>query len=217
MIEFRDVDFSYRNQRIFNGLSFTLGKAEYLVISGPARSGKTSLVQLISGLKTPDFGDLLIDDDPIEDIVSSARRLRNHRRRIGGIGGIYSLVTDRTVIENIALSAEISGTPSGMAHRQALAASSKYRLSHISSHYPDMISAVERRAAQLARAEAARKELIIADSPTDGLDEKSAAFINERLAAYHLAGAAILYLTSGPGPKNGPERYLNLAAGKVRP
>ena len=55
--------------------------------------------------------------------------------------------------------------------------------------------------------------MIIVDSPTDGLDAQSAAFIHERLAAIRLAGATILYLTSGAGPETGPDDYLQLHEG----
>jgi ABC-type lipoprotein export system ATPase subunit len=78
-----------------------------------------------------------------------------------------------------------------------------------------MVSEVERRATLLARAEAARKDLIVADAPTDGLDDKSAQYIHNRLTSLHLAGVSILYLTSGSGPKTGPDEYLRFVDGKL--
>lgn len=215
MIQFSDVDFSYGGQKIFSGLSFTLSPGRFLVISGPARSGKTTLMQIITGMVVPDRGDVILNGEPLSRIVSSAAKLRKLRRTIGGIGGVFSLLRDRTVLENISLMAEISGVPARVARKRALAVCGKYRLSHVATNYPDMISEVERRAVQLARAEAACKSLILADTPVDGLDAKVATFINERLSALHLAGASVLYLTSGSGPESGPDEYLRLQDGKV--
>jgi len=215
LFEFRDVDFSFGGQAVFTKLSFTLDYGEYLVISGPARSGKSTLTQMIAGLIKPQDGVFLVSNEAVEEIIASPRSLRRYRRRLGGVGGIYQLLSDRTVMENICLAAEIAGCSTAQARRQALSAGTKYHLSHIANHYPDMISEGEKRAAQIARAEAARKEIILADSPTDGLDAKSARFINERLTAYHTAGATILYLTSGPGPQSGPQRYLQFQDGRV--
>ncbi len=215
MIEFRNVSFSHGSQAIFSRFSFRLERSEYLVISGAARAGKTTLVQIIAGLILPDEGEAVFDGEYLEDIVRSKIKLRNHRRQIGGVGGIYSLLGDRTVIENVTLAPEIAGVSYAAARRRGMEVLGKYRLTHIASLYPGSISEVERRTAQIARADAARKNLIVADSPTDGLDPQAARFINERLAALHLAGAAILYLTSGSGPQNGPDRYLRIEEGGV--
>jgi len=217
VIEFKRVDFSYGAQLIFSGLSFHLERGQYLVVSGPARSGKSTLVQMIAGLTVPDAGEVFIDGESLSEIVSSKRRLREIRRKIGGVGGIYSLLTDRTILENVALSAEIAGYPARVARKSALEACGKYHLNHVAGHYPDMVSELERRTALLARAEAARKNLIVADTPTDGLDEKSARYIHERLAALRLSGISILYLTSGSGPQNGPDHYLHFRQGKLEP
>lgn len=215
MIRFKDVGFSYGNQKIFSNLTFHLERSGYMVISGPARSGKTTLVQMITGIALPDAGDIMIDGEYIEDIAGSNTKLLHLRRKIGGVGGVYSLLGDRTVLGNIALSAEIAGFPARAARKKALEACGKYRLIHIAGHYSGMISEVERRMAQIARAEAARKNLIVADSPTDGLDPKSARFINERLASLHLAGVTILYLTTGSGPETGPDEYLRFQDGRL--
>ncbi len=215
MIRFKDVGFSYGNQKIFSNLTFRLERSGYMVISGPARSGKTTLVQMITGMALPDAGDVIIDGEYIEDIAGSKTKLSHLRRKIGGVGGIYSLLGDRTVLENIALSAEIAGFPARAARKKALEACGKYRLSHIAGHYSGMISEAERRMAQIARVEAARKNLIVADSPTDGLDPKSARFINEHLASLHLAGVTILYLTTGSGPETGPDEYLRFQDGRL--
>ena len=215
MIKFDRVDFAYGNLALFSGLSFHLQKGQYLILSGPARSGKSTLIQMIAGMVVPDQGDIFIDGRDLKSIVKSRRELREMRRRIGGIGGIYSLLTDRTILENVALAAEIAGQSSRVARKNALEACSKYRLGHVASHFPDMVSEVERRTALLARAEAGRKNLIVADAPTAGLDEESTRDIHDRLAALHLAGVAILYLTAGNGPQNGPDQYLYFREGKL--
>lgn len=217
MISFKQVDFTHSGQRLFAGLTFHLQKGRYLVISGPARSGKTTLVKMIAGLLGPTAGEIIIDGEAMESILESRTKLRQLRRKVGGVGGIYSLLTELTILENIALSAEIAGLSPRAARKSALEACGKYRLTHLLSQVPDKVSEVERRAALLARAEAARKDLIVADAPTDGLDPQSAAIIHERLAALRLAGVTILYLTSGSGPQNGPDEYLHLHEGKLAP
>lgn len=213
MIQFKSVNYSHGNITIFSHLSFHLAKGMYLVISGPARSGKTTIVRMISGLAYPSGGEIAIGGEPFYAADVSARRLRDVRRQIGGIGGIYTLLDDRTILENIALMSEIAGASHRVAHRNALEACARYRLTHVAHVFPGQVSEVERRAALLARAEAARKNIMVVDAPTDGLDAESTDFIHERLAAIRLAGATILYLTSGTGPQSGPDEYLCLHEG----
>jgi len=217
MIRFDDVEFVYDGQPVFSGLSFHLERGRYLVLSGPTRSGKTTIVQLIAGLILPTSGEVVIEGEATDQLIRSRKRLREMRRKIGGVGGIYSLLTDRTILENVALAAEIAGYPARAARKYALEACAKYRLNQVISRYPDRISEVERRTALMARAEAARKNLIVADSPADGLDRQSAGYIHERLAALRLQGITILYLTSGEGPENGPDQYLKLGGKRGKP
>ncbi|MFH1699752.1 MAG: ATP-binding cassette domain-containing protein [Candidatus Zixiibacteriota bacterium] len=215
MLSIKDVCFSFGHQEIFNGLTFELKRGNYLVISGSDRAGKTTLVKMLTAMILPDSGEILIDGEFLDEIARSKTRIRKLRQKIGGVGGVFSLLNDRTILENVSLSAEICGIPARKARKYAVEACCKFRLSHVMSYYPDAVSKVEQRMALLARAAAARKELIIADAPTDGLDESAAGFINERLQALRLSGISILYLTTGPGPQSGPDEYLHLKAGRV--
>jgi putative ABC transport system ATP-binding protein len=215
MIRFESVSYTGGNVSLFWGLTFHLPRGGYMVISGPPRWGKTALVQLTAGVVSPEQGEIHVGDVSLRAAIRVAKKLRSVRLDIGGVGGIYSLISERTVMENIALAGELAGIPRRTARKSALELCGKYRLNHVARQYPRMISDVERRAAQIARAEAGRRRLIVADAPADGLDEVAAGFINDRLAALHLAGVTILYLTSGAGPQSGPTQRLRLVNGGV--
>lgn len=215
MIRFESVSYTGGNVSLFWGLTFHLPRGGYLVVSGPPRWGKTALVQLITGVVSPEQGEIQVGDVSLQAAVRAARKLRTLRLDIGGVGGIYALITERTVMENIALAGELAGLSPRAARKTALELCGKYRLAHVARQYPRLISDVERRAAQIARAEAGRRRVLVADAPADGLNEAAAGFIHDRLAALHLAGVTILYLTSGPGPQAGPTHRLRLVNGGV--
>ncbi len=217
MIELSSIYLSRGAKPVFANLNLRIPRASYTVITGPSRAGKTSLVKLIVGLQAPDEGAVIVDGIDVLAARRSRHRLQKLRRLIGGVGGIYTLLSDRTILANVALSAEIAGTPARQARRQALSACSAYKLSHLASHMPTTISEAERRATLLARAEAARKQIVIADTPTDGLDDRSRRFIHEKLAALHLAGSTILYLSAGDVPKTGPDAIYRLEHGQIIP
>ncbi|MBZ4683726.1 MAG: Zinc transporter, ATP-binding protein ZnuC [Fusobacteriales bacterium] len=58
VIEFNNVTFSYEKERVLQNLSFKIYENEMVTIVGPNGGGKTTLLKLISGLLTPDFGDI---------------------------------------------------------------------------------------------------------------------------------------------------------------
>lgn len=215
MIRFESVSYTGGNVSLFWGLTFHLPRGGYMVISGPGRWGKTALAQLIAGVVSPEQGEIYVGEVSIRAAARAAKKLRAVRLDIGGVEGIFSLIGERTVLENIALAGELAGMAPRMARKTALELCGKYRLTHVARQYPHVISDVERRAAQIARAEAGRRRLIVADAPADGLDDVAAGFINDRLAALHLAGVTVLYLTSGPGPQAGPTHRLRLINGGV--
>lgn len=215
MIRFETVTHTRGNLTLFSGLTFHLQRGGFMVISGPARSGKTTLAQLIAGVVPSQQGEIFVGDVSLRAAAKTAAKMRAVRLEIGGVGGIYSLLGERTVMENIALTGELAGMAPRSARKSAMELCGKYRLNHAARKYPNAISEVERRAAEIARAEAGRRRLIVADAPADGLDDSAERFINERLAALHLAGVTILYLTSGTGPAVGPNRRLRLVNGGV--
>lgn len=196
MLRFVDVDFGYGALSHFRGINFHLERGRFMLISGPSRSGKTTLVQLIAGQILPDRGEVLVDGESTARSTVSLRRKNLLRRKIGGVGGIYKLLEDRTILENISLVSEISGFSPKEAVKSAREVCRRYHLSHIANAYPDRVSEVEKRNALLARAEAGQANLIVADSPTDGIDPKAARFIDEKLGDLKLAGVSILYLTT---------------------
>lgn len=210
VVEFKNVSLLFGGAPLVRNLNFRLERGGYLVVSGPTRSGKTSVVRLLTGLAVPDSGEITVCGEHPYYLLLSPRKLRRLRKLIGGVGGIYTLLHDRTVLDNVALSAEVAGISPRAARRAALAVCGRYRLSHVAGHYPGSISEAERRAALLARCEAGGKNLIVCDSPADGLDSTAANFLHERLAALHLSGASILYLTAGTGPVSGPTDRCSL-------
>jgi len=78
-IEFVNVSFSYNLQRtIVNDISFSIKKGDHLLILGPVGSGKTTLVELLSGVLRPTFGDIRIND-----IALSEYKISDYREKLG--------------------------------------------------------------------------------------------------------------------------------------
>ena len=99
-IAFRDVHKAYDGRVVLAGASFTLPAGRLHAIVGPSGTGKTTLVDLLTGLLEPDRGDVLIDGRPLAELD-----LHSWRRQIGYVPQEMLLLHD-SVRVNVTLGDE---------------------------------------------------------------------------------------------------------------
>ncbi len=61
MIEIKDLEKSFKGNKILENISFTLKEGEILTLLGPSGAGKTTILRILNGLETCDFGDITLD------------------------------------------------------------------------------------------------------------------------------------------------------------
>ena len=96
---------SDRGDQLFKDLNFQLEAGRTAVITGAAGSGKSSFIDLLIGERIPDEGSVMVAG---EYLKRRRRIIRKVRRKIGGVGGTFSLVPSFTVAENIPSKSEFS-------------------------------------------------------------------------------------------------------------
>ncbi len=96
-IALRDVVFSYGNKTVLNHVSLTIPKGQLTTLTGPSGAGKTTVVDLVTGLLQPQAGDVLLDDVPLREVD-----LRQWRRNIGYVPQENLLFHD-SVLNNVTL------------------------------------------------------------------------------------------------------------------
>ncbi|HEX7634349.1 MAG TPA: ATP-binding cassette domain-containing protein, partial [Noviherbaspirillum sp.] len=103
MLTLHEVTKSYENgRRVLNRLSYALGTGEYVAIMGESGVGKSTLLNLIAGLDTPDAGEILIDGIAISSLDDdAATRLR--REKFGFIFQAFHILPHLTLVQNVAL------------------------------------------------------------------------------------------------------------------
>ncbi|MBN4066914.1 ABC transporter ATP-binding protein [Simkania negevensis] len=91
----KDISFSYEeNTPVLNSLTFSLNKNQSVAIVGPSGAGKTTLIEVLTGLLTPQSGHFMIDGEKVHDI-------RGLRPEIGYVPQMVNLL-DTTIAENVA-------------------------------------------------------------------------------------------------------------------
>ncbi|OUX36720.1 MAG: hypothetical protein CBE26_04860 [Kiritimatiellaceae bacterium TMED266] len=159
---------AHANIDLFNGLSFAIQAGEKVAVMGASGSGKSTLLHMLGGLDTPDSGSIFFKGTSLYE--SSHRwRCRYRHQQIGFIFQGYHLLSELTILENVALPAQASG---GSSHsvKQAKELLAAVGLEDRLQHRPQELSGGEQQRAAVARALINHPAIILADEPTGNLD-----------------------------------------------
>jgi len=204
----------HRGTQIFKNLSFKLVPGRSAVIQGSAGSGKSSMVELLIGLRRPDSGSVELFGESIGKRGSRGRSLL--RRKIGGVGGLFELIASYTVAENIAFPLILAGERSKARKERLLKMLSEFSLIKQASEFPRQLTRVERTLVQFARASIANQPLMIIDEPSAGLDSKTYERIHEFLVKASFSGRSMIILTSETAAEILPNTdYYQLKTGEL--
>src|SRR5688500_15467964 len=100
MIEVRDLKKSFGSHIILDGINFSIGKSESVVIIGRSGGGKSVLLKHLIGLLKPDAGQVLIEGEDVAPM--DERELLRVRSRFGMLFQGAALFDSLTVAENVA-------------------------------------------------------------------------------------------------------------------
>jgi len=204
IVELKDV--FLRNDRgghVFRDLNLTIKVGRSAVITGAAGSGKTSLSELLIGLRFAESGLVILFDEVLKK--GKKRIIKRVRKKIGGVGGVFGLLPSLTVAENITLPMVISGVRKKIQQERLLKLLSEFSLLKQAGEYPPNLTRVESYLVQFARASIAGQPLIIIDEPSAGLDRKTYQRIFEYLVKVSLSGRSMIILTSEVPSQQIPE------------
>lgn len=146
---------------------FTVGSAEQVALVGDSGGGKTTLLNVISGITAPDSGEVVIDGTNIAKLSEPARD-RFRATKIGFVFQTFNLLAAFTALENVLLGMSFSGQKSD--RKRAAALLERVGLGQRLSHKPATLSVGEQQRVAVARALANRPALLLADEPTASVD-----------------------------------------------
>jgi putative ABC transport system ATP-binding protein len=198
---------------------FSLGDGEQVALVGSSGSGKTTLLHLIAGILTPDSGKILFDATSPQQRVDLAQMTEAERdvfrgRNIGYIFQTHHLLGGFTALENVLLGMSFTGR----AHDPAWATHllKEVGLGERLHYKPQKLSVGQQQRVAVARALAARPQLIFADEPTGNLDSRSGEEILAFLRrAVRELGQTIVMVTHDPIAAAHADRVLFLADGRL--
>ncbi|ABS54688.1 heme exporter protein CcmA [Methanoregula boonei 6A8] len=196
--------------RLFDGLSFSSEKGEFVLITGRSGSGKTTLLNILGGLTRPTAGSVKINGREIsqmDDDESSAFRSKT----IGFVFQFPGLLSALSALENVTLPQSLAGHPANADAARALL--DRVGLSGKEDASPAYLSGGELKRVAIARALVNQPALILADEPTADLDVETEREIMELFAGIHAAGTTIVMVTHNPDLAAYASRVLRMERG----
>jgi phospholipid/cholesterol/gamma-HCH transport system ATP-binding protein len=176
-IEFRDVHLSFEDNKILNGISFTVRRGETKVILGRSGGGKSTTIRLILGLLKPDSGQILIDGEDITDY--SEIEMMKVRAKIGMVFQEGALFDSLSVYDNVAYRLHEQGVGEEEVEREVRRMLRFVDLEDAIDKMPSELSGGMRRRVGIARALVGDPQIVMFDEPTAGLDPPTARTICE--------------------------------------
>lgn len=214
MLELCNVSKSYREGRkVLDRLTYTLAAGEYIAIMGESGVGKSTLLNLIAGLDTPDSGEIRINGVGVSALDDDAATLLR-REQLGFIFQAFHILPHLTLFQNIALPLLLNEQKLDRVETMLSAVG----LGNRGHHFPHQLSGGELQRVAIARALVHRPKLVLADEPTGNLDPDTAREILQLMRAEIKAnGAAAILVTHSHVAAATADRILDLKRDGLHP
>jgi putative ABC transport system ATP-binding protein len=158
---------------LFEGLNLELRAGEYLAVMGESGVGKSTLLNLLSGLDRPDSGRVLIEGSDLSTLDDDAATLLR-RRSIGFVFQAFHVLPYLTVLQNVALPLDLLGIREPERSRRAGEMLRAVSLGVLAERPARELSGGEVQRVAIARALVHQPRLVLADEPTGNLDPRNA-------------------------------------------
>lgn len=184
---------------------------EWLSIMGSSGSGKTTFLNIISGLDRATRGEVLVNGQDITKLTTD-ELTRFRRENIGLVFQQFYLISYLNALENVMLAQYFHSMADEAEARQALEV---VGLSERIYHLPSQLSGGEQQRVCLARALINSPKLLLADEPTGNLDKANEDMVMRLFQERHREGYTIIMVTHDPEVAAMADRVIHFTHGHI--
>lgn len=196
IIEVKDIVTDFGENRVHDGLNFTINEGEIFGLLGGSGAGKSTLLRQMIMLQKPTSGSIILMGKPIGKLTMQQRE--EVQRNTGVLFQFGALFSSLNVLENISITLkEYTDLPDDIIKDIALAKLKMVGLPPHSAYlFPSELSGGMKKRVGLARALAMDPKILFLDEPTSGLDPKSARSFDQLISELkHMLNLTIIMVT----------------------
>ncbi len=200
--------------RALDGVSFSMGKGEFVAIVGQSGSGKSTLMNMLGCLDTPTEGDYYLEGKNVAQMSDDELSIIRNQH-IGFIFQGFNLIPSLDALENVELPLIYRGMKREERRRVAVESLNRVGLGHRLHHRPAEMSGGQQQRVAIARAIAARPPIILADEPTGNLDTVSGREVMQILQELNTEGRTVILITHDNDIASAAHRIVRIQDGKI--
>ncbi|MBX3061688.1 MAG: cyclic nucleotide-binding domain-containing protein [Anaerolineae bacterium] len=218
-IELRDLVKVYKTPAgeftALKSLNVEVGKGEFIAVIGKSGSGKSTFINMITGIDRPTSGEVWIGGTAIHNL-NETQMAKWRGKNLGIVFQFFQLLPTLTLLENIVLAMELNGQHDKKTRRErAMQLLELVEMAEQANKLPSAVSGGQQQRVAIARALANDPPLIVADEPTGSLDSKTADkifLLFEKLVA---SGKTILVVTHDNNQVKRANRTIVISDGEI--
>ncbi len=204
-----------REISVLKGISFEVKPGEFVSIVGPSGNGKSTLLNMITGIDRPTDGEVIVTGQEVHQM--SENRLAAWRgENVGVIFQFFQMLPALSLLQNVIMPMDFANkyTPKERRER-AMRLLEIVGLADQAEKLPSMVSGGQQQRAAIARALANDPPLLVGDEPTGNLDSRTAATVFELFGELVSQGKTLLMVTHDKELARRVPRVIEIMDGKI--
>lgn len=200
---------------VLKGISFDVKAGEFVSIVGPSGNGKSTLLNMITGIDRPTSGQVIVTGEPVHKL--SENKLAAWRgQHVGIVFQFFQMLPSLSLLQNVILPMDLAHKYSLRQRRErALHLLEIVGLSDQANKLPGMVSGGQQQRAAIARALANDPLLVVADEPTGNLDTRSSADVFDLFQSLVEQGKTLLMVTHDKELARRVPRIVEIIDGRI--
>ena len=214
MIKVRNLQKSFGDNHVLNGIDVDIRKGECICVIGPSGSGKSTFLRCLNLLEKPEEGEIYING---QDIMDPKLNVDKYRENLGMVFQHFNLFPNMTVKQNITLApVRLKKWTKEEADTKAIELLRRVGLERKADTYPNKLSGGQKQRVAIARALAMNPEVMLFDEPTSALDPEMVGEVLDVMKSLVKEGMTMVVVTHEMGfAKNVSDRVIFMDQGVI--
>jgi len=219
MIQLRQVYKAYPQagelNTVLHGIDLQIAAGEFVAIVGPSGNGKSTLLNLLTGIDYPSSGAVVVNGAALQTL-SNAKLTAWRGANVGIVFQFFQLLPTLNLWQNVVLPMDFLGRLAKRQRRErAMQLLERVGLANMAERLPSQLSGGQQQRAAIARALANDPPLIVADEPTGNLDAATADAVFELFAHLRDQGKTLVMVTHNEALADAAGRKLEIRSGRI--